>query len=248
MPAPVRAAAPMPITAPSPTPRSLGATLANPAFPSLYAWAATVAAPSLDAGASVGARLAALAALVTAVIAGVLVMHAHRWARWVGIFGFVGLCVLCWLLLDGRGTGGYVRSWFGALGWVAFAFGWGGVRQLGSVPEEHPAALSGQPLRARSTLPLRASIALLLALSGGALCLALPWRVGRLPHAALAHVVGLVAAGGLLLAAGQLAAVPRAVRGAQPASLRLRAASMPLLLLGAALVSGAAWVWWQGRG
>lgn len=235
---------------PSSSQRPLAAVLTNPALPSLYAWAATVGAPSLEAGASAPARLSALLALISCVAAGVGVARGRPWARIVGIYVFVGWCVASWLLLGVRasGGGGALRWALGGIGWAAFAFGWGGVRPLGSVPEEHPAAVPGPPLRARGDLPLRSYLAIALALLGAVLCLLLPWRVTRLPHAALAHLVGLAAAGALLIAAGEIAVAPRRPVGTRPASARLGDAWVPLTLLAGALLVGAVRLWASGAG
>lgn len=216
--------------------------LTAPIFPSLYAWAATVAVPSLEPGVSLGARICALVALATCIAAAVVLPHSRVWARRVGIHAFLASCVACWVLLGpARASGTPLRAVLGSLGWAAFAFGWGAVRQLGSVPEEHPAAIPGPPLPARRSLPWRSPVAAVIGLGGAALCLVLPWRIERMPHAALGHLLGLACAGALLLAAGRFAVAPAGVVLPRYAPLRrLQNAAVPLGLLGAFLVAGLA--------
>jgi hypothetical protein len=219
----------------------LGAVVSNPAVPSLYVWAATVGVPVVRPGAGWGARLAA--GLGLACIGGAVYLLARnpRLARVIGIYAFVGLCVLSWVLLGEERlflSHDPARQVLGALGWAAFAFGWGAVRSLGSVPEEHPAALRGQPLQARARLPRHSSLALTIGLAGAALCLFLAWRIDRPAHAVLGHVVALAGSAGLLAQAGRLAA--RRSEGLAPAGVRTRveSAAFALSMLGITLAVG----------
>ena len=224
--------------------------LANPTVPSLYAWAVTVAAPALDGRAGLGARACAILAFVACVAAGFLVKKHPVWARRLGIHAFVGLCAATWLLIGPWGTSGIAPGSslplvLGSLGWAAFAFGGGAVRQLGTIPEEHPAALGGPPLEARGTPSALAAAATVVALGGAGLCLTLPWRIERMPHAALGHLLGLAAAGALLVAAGRMAVEPRRTPTRSiPARRRIQGASVPLSLLGMLVLAGVAKWWW----
>ncbi len=221
--------------------RWLGGVVSTPSVPSAYAWATTVAVPVLRTGAGWSARLAALAALGCLVLAVSLLTARPRVARWVGISGFVGCCLLAWALL-GADRLTFVRDpalgLLGALGWAAFAFGWGAVRRLGSVPEEHPAALRGQPLPARSQLSRLALVASAIGALGAGACVYLAWRVERPAHALFGHLVALAAAAGLLEQAGRLA-VRRAdsVSSGRPLA-RLEGAGLSLAMLGLALAAG----------
>lgn len=220
--------------------------LANPTVPSLHAWAVTVAAPALDEHAPWPARLCAALALAACIAAGLSARRHPVWARRLGIHLFVAFCAGSWLLL---GTGSprpsLVPLVLGSLGWAAFAFGWGTVRQLGTIPEEHPAALGGPPLEARGRLPASAVAATVLALAAAGLCLALPWWIDRMPHAALGHVIGLAAAGALLVVAGRVAVEPRrSATRAIPPGRRVQGASVPLGLLGVLVVAGLVRWWW----
>ncbi len=222
--------------------------LANPTVPSLYAWAVTVAAPALDGHAPWSARLCAVLALGVCVAAGLLTRRHPVWARRLGIHLFVAFCAGSWLLSgveSPRLSTSLAPLVLGSLGWAAFAFGWGTVRQLGTIPEEHPAALGGPPLEARGRLPASAVAATVLSLAAAGLCLALPWRIDRMPHAALGHVIGLAAAGALLVTAGRVAVEPRRSVGRSTSpGRRVQGASVPLGLLGVLVVAGLVRWWW----
>lgn len=236
------------------TQHRLAPLVANPTVPSLYAWAVTVAAPALGGHAGPAARVCAGLAFVACVSGGLLVRRRPVWARRLGIHAFVGFSAATWLLLGARSSapavveGDLLPALLGSLGWAAFAFGWGTVRQLGTVPEEHPAALGGAPLEARGKLPGLAAAASAVALAGAALCLALPWRIERMPHAALGHLLGLMTAGALLVTAGRMAAEPRrSSTRSIPAGRRVHGASTSLGLLGLLVLAGAAKWWWRTR-
>lgn len=226
--------------------RKVAPALANPAFPSLYAWAVSVALPSLDEGVGAAPRSVAVLALGAAVAAGLLIGRSPLWSRLLGIYGFVGLSVVCWLLLGSAPLSvSSGRSILGGLGWAAFAVGWGAVRRLGSVPEEHPAVVRGGALEAHGTPPWRGTVAVGLALVGAALCMVLPWRIERMPHAALGHLAGLAAAGSLLIVAGRLSGLPHTPHHRAAAGTRLRGAAVPLGLLVLLLSVGLGWLWFS---
>jgi hypothetical protein len=221
--------------------RWLGGVVSTPSVPSAYAWATTVAVPVLRAGAGWPARFAALAALGCLVSAVSLLSVRPREARWLGIYGFVGCCVLSWALLGAERLA-FVRDpalgILGALGWAAFAFGWGAVRRLGSVPEEHPAALRGQPLPARAHLSSLALVASGIGGLGAGACVYLAWGIERPAHALFGHLVALAAAAGLLEQAGRIAVRrPDGASFARP-KVRLESAGLSLALLGLVLAVG----------
>jgi hypothetical protein len=159
----------------------------------------------------------------------------------VGIYAFVGCCVLSWALLGadrlafGRDP---ALGILGALGWAAFAFGWGAVRRLGSVPEEHPAALRGQPLPARAQLSPLALVASGVGALGAGACVYLAWHIERPSHALFGHLMALAAAAGLLEQSGRIAVRrPESVASSRPLA-RLEGAGLSLALLGLALAVG----------
>ncbi len=221
--------------------RWLGALVSTPSVPSAYAWATTVAVPALRTGAGFWARVCALAALSCVVLAVTLLSTRPTTARWVGIYGFVGTSVACWALLGAERLA-FMRDpalgVLGALGWAAFAFGWGAVRRLGTVPEEHPAALRGQPLPARAQLSAQALVASAMGALGAGACVFLAWRIERPAHALFGHLVALAAAAGLLAQAGRIAV--RRAADASPArpGARFESAGFALAMLGLVLVIG----------
>lgn len=223
-----------------PLSRRIGSLVSNPAVPSVYAWAATVGAPALLPSAGLAARISALVALACVGVAAFLLRRDDRAARAVGIYGFLASCVATWILLGPallvRGVDP-TRDTLGALGWAAFAFGWGAVRSLGSVPEEHPSALRGQSLPVRARLPGHAMVALVIGLAGAAACSLFAWRIDRPVHALFGHVVALAASAGLLSQAGRLA-VRRADAAPARARLRMESAAFALSMLGLSLAVG----------
>jgi hypothetical protein len=221
--------------------RWLGALVSTPSVPSAYAWATTVAVPALRAGATWPARGLALGALACVILAVSLLPQRPRVARWLGIYGFVGCSVASWVLLGAERLA-FARDpalgILGALGWAAFAFGWGAVRRIGTVPEEHPAALRGQPLPARAQLSPLALVASAIGALGAGACVVLAWRIERPAHALLGHLVALAAAAGLLAQAGRIASRrPDASSPASPTA-RLERAAFSLAMLGLALGVG----------
>lgn len=180
-----------------------------------------------------------------ALIAGpYLALYQQRLGRAVGVVGFVALCMLTWLLL-----GSFVdidklepfQAALGGLGWVAFAFGWGTLRNIGSVPEEHPNVLEGAPLRARGQLPKGALVVVSISVVGALLCLVLAWRVERVEHALLAHGCAIACAIALLTHGAKLAIARASDRSPRTPRRRLAAASRPLVGLVLLLATGAIW-------
>jgi len=219
---------------------TLGTVRANLFVSGLYAWLATVAAPTFDSG-NLGAAISASAALVL-LVTGLLL--APRWpviGRAVTMGGLLGPSVLTWVLLgDAVDVSRLepIRAASGAVGWMLFAFGWGAVRNVRSVPENDPHVIEGTPLRPRHTLPLLTYVVFGVALVGGFLPWLLAWRVARPEHALLAHVIGLLCAVGLITVGAQVA-VRRVGRWmpAAPAS-RLGAATNAFVALAVVAVLG----------
>jgi hypothetical protein len=212
--------------------------------PGLFAWLATVATPTLGHEAPEFSRVSALLALAALVAGPYLAVDHPRAGRMVGVFVFMALCLTTWLLL-GAGLSvdrlEPVQAGLGGLGWAAFAFGWGSLRPLGKIPEDHPNVLGGTPLRPRGELPAGAMIVLGVSIGGAALCLALAWRVVRADHALLAHAVA-IACAIASLSVGAKVAVRRGA-GLQPyeAAHRIGAASRWLLALALLVFAGIFW-------
>jgi hypothetical protein len=180
-----------------------------------------------------------------ALIAGpYLALSRPRLGRAVGVVGFVALCLLTWLLL-----GPFVdidrlepfQAALGGLGWVAFAFGWGTLRNLGSVPEEHPNVLGGAPLHARGELPRGALVVVSISVLGALVCLVLAWRVDRVEHALLAHGCAIACAIALLTNGAKIAIARSGDRTPRTPQRRLAAASRPLAGLIFLLATGVVW-------
>ena len=212
--------------------------------PGVYAWLATVLSPTLGREAPSSARVSAFAALVALVAGPYLAVVHPRLGRAVGVFLFVTLCSVTWLFLGSElevERLDPLQAALGALGWAAFAFGWGSLRQLGTVPEEHPNVLGGTSLRPREALPIGALPVLALSIAGAAGCLALAWRVARPDHSLLAHAAAVACAIAILSAGAKVAIGRGGTQEVQPASRRVGAASRSL---GALLVCVFAGLFW----
>jgi hypothetical protein len=215
---------------------------ANVLLPGVYAWAATVLYPASLHGASVFARTAAGAALA-ALVTGVAIGRKRPAAgRALGLHAFVALCTLSWILL---GTLVAVdrleptKAALGALGWVLFAFGWGGSREPEHVPEDDPRALPGDPLSPRGKAPGGAVLVLSLAIAGAALPILLAWRVTRPSHALFAHAVAVVCAVALVSSGAEIAVRRGKWSPVEPQVRRLGNAAASLTILAIVVVVGA---------
>jgi hypothetical protein len=216
----------------------------NILFPGLYAWLTTVAYPSTQRGAPGLARASALAALVTVVVGPLLAVERPRAGRWVGLVGFVALCLACWLILGPLISVQRLepmRACLGSLAWALFAFGWGDVRKVGSVPEDDPNVIPGPPLTPRSALARGSAVVFGLGLLGASVPLVLAWREVRPHHALFAHAVALVWSVALVTSAARIASLRGQHEGPSAPRVRLRAALRPLLLLAIGLTVGVAW-------
>lgn len=214
---------------------------ANVLLPGLYAWAATVAQPAMARGSPVMGRVTALLALACLILGTVLAVEHPRPGRVLGILGFAVLSVGTWALLGHRvGVEQLepVRACLGAVGWMLFAFGWGAVRTVGSVPEDDPNVVSGPPLRARGGLPSFANWVLGLAVTCALLPVLLAWRVTRPDHALFAHAGAALAAMATVTVGGIIAVERGQRRPAEPLAAGLRAASHSLSLLALVIVVG----------
>lgn len=211
----------------------------------IYAWLATVAIPAWTGG-HFAARAFALLALV--LLAGGLVTLGRHPAigRATVLAGFVGASCATWLLVGHELEVQQlepVRAASGAVGWMLFAFGWGAVRNVSSIPEDDPRVIRGELLTARQAPTRSAYVVFSLSLVGGLAPWLLAWRVTRPEHALLAHAVGLACAIALVSVGAELA-VRRGRRRvvARPAE-RIDAASTSLLILTSLTLLGVA-VWW----
>lgn len=220
------------------------AARANMLLPGAYAWLITVASPAAYRGAPLAARVTAMAALVALVAGPVVVFERPRLGRALGVLAFVGLSVATWVLLGplvGVEHLEPVRACLGAVGWALFAFGWGAVRRVGSVPEEDPHVIRGEPLRARGQLPWGTFVVYAIGLVGAVTVLVLAWQVVRPAEALLAHAVALVAAIALVGAAARVAVERGRSRSAAVPRSRLNAAARPLAMT--LLLLGLGFVW-----
>ncbi|HEX4336378.1 MAG TPA: hypothetical protein VH062_10725 [Polyangiaceae bacterium] len=215
---------------------------ANVLLPGMYAWAATVLYPSSLHGASTPARIVAGVALATLLVGVAVSRRRPSLGRALALHGFVVLCVLAWLLLGSIIAVDRlepIKAALGALGWVLFAFGWGGSREPEHVPEDDPRALPGDPLAPRGKLPDGAVVVLSLAIAGAALPLLLAWRVTRSAHALFAHAVAIGCAVALVSAGADIAVRRGRWSAVEPQTRRLGQAAASLTILAIVIVVGA---------
>lgn len=196
----------------------------------LYAWLATVAWPAFAAS-DLGAKLTALGA-VGLLIGGLLLAPSFpRLGRGVTMAGFLGLSVLTWVLLGSALEVAQlepVRAASGALGWMLFAFSWGSVRNVSSVPENDPRVIKSEPLLPRRSLPLSTSVIFGVSIVGGLIPWLLAWRVVGPERALFAHAAGLLCAIAVVVAAAHVAVRRGKPRLATRPNQRLSAASNAL--------------------
>lgn len=219
-------------------------TRTNMLLPGLYAWVSTVASPVTARGAPGVARATAILALIALVAGPLVALDRPRIGRAIGVYAFIGLSLVTWLIADtliGLTRLEPVRAGLGAAGWALFAFGWGTVRTVGSVPEEDPHAIGGPPLPARSELPRGTLIVFTLGLLGALVPLMLAWRVLRPGHALLAHAVAVTCAIATVTAAAKIALARGSWQELTPPRARLTAATRPLALVTVLLAGGMLW-------
>ncbi len=220
------------------------AARANMLLPGVYAWLITVASPAAHRGAPLAARVTAMAALVALVAGPLIVFERPRLARGLGVLAFVGLSVTTWVLLGpliGVEHLEPLRACLGLVGWALFAFGWGAVRRIGSIPEDDPHVIRGDPLPARGQLPWSTFFVYSIGLVGAVVVLVLAWQVVRPAQALLAHAAALVAAIALAGTAARVALERGRSRSAAVPRSRLNAAARPLAM--ALLLLGLGFVW-----
>ncbi len=213
-------------------------------LPGLYAWVSTVASPITVRGAPTLARVTAVLALIALVAGPLLALERPRIGRAVGVYAFVGLSLVTWVvagsLVDVTRLEP-VRAALGAVGWALFAFGWGTVRTLGSVPEEDPHAIAGPPLQVRNELPRGTLVVFSIGLAGAVVPVLLAWRVLRPGHALLAHAVAIACAIATVSAAAKIALARGSWQRQTPPRIRLAAATRPLALVTVLLAAGMLW-------
>lgn len=162
----------------------------------LYAWVATVGLPAL-AQPELMARACAAAALLALLVGVALMRRFPLWGRFCTLIGFVGFSAVTWVALgDALSVGRLdpVRAALGGLGWMLFAFGWGAVRRLGSVPEKDPHVIVAEPLAPRASTSLGSTVVFVLAVLLGLAPWFLSWRVVDDGRALLAHAVAFACA------------------------------------------------------
>jgi len=216
---------------------------ANVLLPGMYAWAATVLYPASLHGAALAARVVAGGALL-ALVTGVAVARRYpALARAFALHGFVMLCVFTWVLLGSIIAVDRLeptKAALGGLGWLLFAFGWGGSREPEHVPEDDPRALPGEPLPPRGRLPDGSVLVLAAAIAFAALPLLFAWRVTRAAHALFAHAVAIGCAVAIVSAGGEIAVQRGKWAPVEPQTRRLGNAAASLTLLAVLIVIGAA--------
>jgi hypothetical protein len=172
-------------------------------LPGLYAWATTVALPVAAPHAPKSARLLAAGALAALLLSPVVALRGPLLEIGFGIYGFVGASLGTWMLLHATGTSlgaSAVRSAFGAMAWMLFAFGWGELRARRQIPEKDPHVLPGPVLKPRKVWSLSAELILGLGVLGAGILLALAFRTSRPSHGVLAQSLALLTS--LLTVAG----------------------------------------------
>jgi hypothetical protein len=159
------------------------------------------------------------------------------------VLAFIALSVATWLLSGPNPSGKLdpLSAALGTVGWVLFAFGWGSLRKLGSVPEDDPNVVMGPALRSRHHRAGEALPVLALSSAGAVLVLLLAWRTTRPTHALFAHSVALLCAIWLVSAGGSIA-TDTARRDRRSPFERIRAAAAPLVGLALLLSLGLLWV------
>jgi hypothetical protein len=198
----------------------------------LYAWAATVLSVVVTRGVPLESRLGAGVALSALGAGAVLLPARPALGRALSLHVFIGACLGAWLTL-----GPFLaverldplRAALGGLGWVMFALAWGTPREVSRVPEDDPHVLPGEPLQPRGALAPFAVAVLAVAVVGAGLPLAAAWRVGRSPHALLAHAVAVLAAIAVVSAGARIALHRGRWKPVVPPSRRLGQAMIPLL-------------------
>ena len=214
---------------------------ANVLLPGVYAWAATVLYPVSLHGVSVYARVVAATALATLLAGVALGRRRPSLGRALGLHGFVMACVLAWVLLGPILAVDRLeptKAAVGAVGWVLFAFGWGGSREPEHVPEDDPRALPGEPLPPRGKLPRGAVLVLSLAIAGAAFPLIFAWRVTRSAHALFAHAVAIGCAVALVSSGAEIAVRRGKWAPVEPQTRRLGQAAASLTILAIVIVVG----------
>jgi hypothetical protein len=215
---------------------------ANVLLPGVYAWAATVLYPASLHGASLSARIVAGLALVALVAGVVVALRRPGLGRALALHGFVMLCVFAWVLLGSIVAIDRLeptKAALGGLGWVLFAFGWGGSREPDRVPEDDPRALPGEPLPPRGRPPAGAVLVLSIATVGASLPLLFAWRVTRPAHALFAHAVAIGCAVALVSSGAEIAVARGKWAPVEPQTRRLANAAASLTMLALVIVIGA---------
>ena len=214
-------------------------------LPGVYAWVATVAAPASERSTSVTVRLTALLALIALVSGPMVALDRPRLGRALGVHAFVAFSVATWAMLGPAISVARLdplRAFLGAVGWGLFAFGWGSLRNLGSVPEEDPHAILGPPLPPRARFPRRALIAVGLSVAAAAVLLLLAWRIPRPAHALFGHAVAVLAAVALIAGGTRISnAMTESSVVATPRQ-RLDGAARPLAAVALLLSLGVLWL------
>lgn len=200
----------------------------------LYAWLTTVAAPTFGSASTIWPQVTALLAPVGLVGGVLLTQRSIHWGRRLTLLGFLGLSAATWLLLgDSLDVERLepVRAALGGVGWVAFAFSWGVVREQGAVPENDPRVIRAKPLRPKRSMPTSIYAVLAVSLLGAAVPWFTAWRSVRPEHGLFAHATALLCAVAVIAAGTYVASSKDQKRVMRRPIERLNSASASLALL-----------------
>jgi hypothetical protein len=192
--------------------------------PGLYGWLATVLAPAVQRGASVGARVAAACALLALASSYAFSTSRPRVARVFGVYVFVASCFAAWALLGPLLRADQldaVRAALGAVGFLLHALAWGAPPRD---PETQPAdnLVPGTPLQPRHKPVRLGAVVLGLGIAVALLPMVVAFGVERPGAALLAHASAL--GSGLLVIGASTDTALRVGKAHQFPAWRVRAA------------------------
>jgi hypothetical protein len=211
--------------------------------PGLYGWLATVLTPVLQRGASIGARVFALMALLALVGSFLFAGRRQRLSRALGVYGFISCCFLAWALLGPLLRSDQldaVRGALGAIGFLLHALAWGAVPR-----EPDPDALDnlvpGNPLQPRNKPGRFGAVVLGLGIAVSLVPMVMAFSVERPSASLLAQAVALGC--GLLVIGASSDVSLRVGKAHEQAAWRPRAARAIWPLGALAVAFGVAMIW-----
>jgi hypothetical protein len=214
---------------------------AQASVPGVYAWGVTVAPSAWARGSSLGAKAAAIAALLTL---GAGVVGERGWgggARTLSLWGFVLASATTWLLSPAGLTSlrmDALPGLAGMLGWALFAFA-SAAPALRAPPAETRERVPDDALLAPHRRPVFGDA---IYVAGGALAAGvlqvLGWRIGSPERALLVRFIALAAGLAIIGAAVEIALERHAPRIVPSRRRRLRRAMAALVALGILAMAG----------